>query len=265
VATQHNSSLAIAIAGSGMGNGTSCVVQQPLDMCSPGNKLYKLQCSACECLDVMCCFTHATTVCHPALSSQELEEMRHECTALLRERFQLEQCVRCVEWVHTCAVTSTMLLGRPETCAVQWKSHPVCKGQVRVPLRSTLRLLEHSRPTCSCLELCVVIACETKARHRTQGLCRCCCCCCVWGCRYLAARVRSALGPDVGAAGAGPASASKGALGTAERRAIDRIAPDSLAPVSVMLGGTQGVEGVPSQGWDHHYHVQTNAACIGYD
>lgn len=27
---------------------------------------------------------------------QELEELRHECTVLLRERFHLEQCVR---WV----------------------------------------------------------------------------------------------------------------------------------------------------------------------
>jgi hypothetical protein len=27
---------------------------------------------------------------------QELEEMRRECTTLLRERFHLEQCIRCV-------------------------------------------------------------------------------------------------------------------------------------------------------------------------
>lgn len=26
---------------------------------------------------------------------QELEELRHECMQLLRERFQLEQCIRC--------------------------------------------------------------------------------------------------------------------------------------------------------------------------
>ena len=26
---------------------------------------------------------------------QELEEMRHQCTVLLRDKFSLEQCVRC--------------------------------------------------------------------------------------------------------------------------------------------------------------------------
>ncbi len=40
---------------------------------------------------------HALLPAPPAPPPQELEEMRHECTVLLRERFQLEQCVRCAK------------------------------------------------------------------------------------------------------------------------------------------------------------------------
>ena len=40
---------------------------------------------------------------------QELEELRHECTVLLRERFHLEQCIRCADYVITCL--SSLLRG----------------------------------------------------------------------------------------------------------------------------------------------------------
>jgi hypothetical protein len=32
---------------------------------------------------------------------QELEELRHEATVLLQERFHLQQCIRCGLW-HAC-------------------------------------------------------------------------------------------------------------------------------------------------------------------
>lgn len=40
---------------------------------------------------------------------QELEELRNECTLLLRERFQLEQCIRC-SWSFTCHSSTSLTI-----------------------------------------------------------------------------------------------------------------------------------------------------------
>ena len=50
---------------------------------------------------------------------QELEEMRHECALLLRERFKLEQCVRCAASVWLPKLVSSLaasLLNASATC-----------------------------------------------------------------------------------------------------------------------------------------------------
>lgn len=49
---------------------------------------------------------------------QELEEMRHECTVLLRDKFQLEQCIRWVLRRRACSglLETQFACNRVSTC-----------------------------------------------------------------------------------------------------------------------------------------------------
>lgn len=108
---------------------------------------------------------------------QELEEMRHECMLLLRERFHLEQCVRCCSppppgkcvcvYVCVCPLAScaayhhrglAQLILPPlaAPCGSAWHYRAICShlggpihGTPRSPVRSltALGLLRNTRAT----------------------------------------------------------------------------------------------------------------------
>jgi hypothetical protein len=59
----------------------------------------------------------------PPRPSQELEELRHECTLLLREKFQLEQCVRYL------AVRARVPLAMERNAAGTGERSPLAKVQ----------------------------------------------------------------------------------------------------------------------------------------
>ena len=92
----------------------------------------------------------------------QLEQMRHQCLVILRERFQLEQCIRCALLLASCALRCACATGQGWRWGIMlaglWRHHALADAE------DTFAVLKPGADTClGQARHCVVSAASAAA------------------------------------------------------------------------------------------------------